>query len=135
MIDLLVALLLALVALAALFLSPVCGRLDPCGNELVSEALSPSGRLRAVVFLRDCGATTAYGVELSILRAEAGLPNRAGNAFSADAGHTDVPLKLDVRWDTDEAVTVRYDPRLRVFTNEARVGRVQVRYVQDEGAP
>ncbi|HSD19152.1 MAG TPA: hypothetical protein VLC54_03895, partial [Anaeromyxobacter sp.] len=68
-------------------------------------------------------------------RDASGAVEGGGNAFAADAGYTDVSLKPDVRWDTDASLTVRYDPRLRVFTNEERVGRVDVRYLPNDGAP
>ncbi|WP_041448035.1 hypothetical protein [Anaeromyxobacter sp. Fw109-5] len=132
--DLIVGLFTALLFLIALALGPGVG-CDPCVNSVMSEASSPSGDHRAVVFLRNCGATTSYSVELSILRGDERLPTWKGNAFSADAGYSDAPLKLEVHWDSDQALTVRHDPRLRLFQNEAKVGPIGLRYVAAESAP
>ena len=40
---------------------------DPCGNEILSEMRSPDGRLKFIVFQRDCGATTAFSTQVSII--------------------------------------------------------------------
>lgn len=42
---------------------------NPCGNDEVREFLSPNGRVKAVVFRRNCGATTSHSTHVSVLRA------------------------------------------------------------------
>jgi hypothetical protein len=42
-----------------------------CGNQLYQEVLSPDNKYKAVVFQRDCGATTGFSTRVSILRADA----------------------------------------------------------------
>jgi hypothetical protein len=39
-----------------------------CGNHLISQTVSPDSRYRAVVFVRDCGATTGFSTQVSILK-------------------------------------------------------------------
>src|SRR5438270_5911065 len=49
----------------------LCGCMpDPCANAQISEAVSPDGKLRAVTFRRDCGATTKETVQVSIIPAK-----------------------------------------------------------------
>lgn len=63
-----------------------------CSNTIVSETFSPDGRLKAVVFIRDCGAgkTNAH---LSVLPMEAVLPDSRGNTFIGEGGLTASDMK------------------------------------------
>ena len=47
----------------------------PCANTVSAEHISPDGKLRAVLFERDCGATTNWSSQISILRRTEPLPN------------------------------------------------------------
>lgn len=51
----------------------------PCGNTVLQSVVSPDGRIKAVVFSRDCGATTGYSTQLSLVSADSTLPNESGN--------------------------------------------------------
>ena len=46
-----------------------------CGNEIHAEQKSPDGKLKVVEFMRNCGATTGYNVQISILPTDHALPN------------------------------------------------------------
>ncbi len=59
---------------------------DLCGNEIMNETLSPDGHFKALVFQRDCGATTGFTTQISLLPSNVSLPNEAGNIFIVD-GH------------------------------------------------
>ena len=50
-----------------------------CGNDIYSETLSPDGELKAVIFQRDCGATTGFSTQVSILDTDETLENDGGN--------------------------------------------------------
>jgi len=67
-----------------------------CGNQMLGTYPSPGGSKKAVLFGRDCGATTAFFVEASIMApAEASIMAPAeelqdtdkGNIFAADSDH------------------------------------------------
>ena len=74
---------------------------DSCGNDVLADVPSPSGERRAVVFQRDCGATTGFSVQVSILRRGKSLPNEAGNTFTADANHDPgVSLEVQPTWES-----------------------------------
>lgn len=55
-----------------------------CGNEVVQIATSPDGRIKAFVFERDCGATTGFSTQISVVGSGKELPNDSGNVFIAD---------------------------------------------------
>src|SRR5262249_9999867 len=93
---------------------------DVCGNEVVSEVSAPGGAARAVLFQRDCGATTGSSTQISVVRRGAGLSG-AGNAFVADGDHgAAVPFAwggpwADMRWTSPAHLVIRYDQKARVF--------------------
>ena len=72
-----------------------------CSNEILAEELSPDGKLKAVIFTRNCGATTGYNRQVSILRVSETLPNDGGNVFITD----DEPTLL-VRWSDNTNLTI-----------------------------
>jgi hypothetical protein len=72
------------------------GSLTLCANDIVQEALSPDGTRRAVVFQRDCGATTWFSTQVAIVGASNDLPDRPGNVFVAD-DHPDT-TRTEVYW-------------------------------------
>jgi hypothetical protein len=57
-----------------------------CGNYIVAQLQSPDAKLKAVLFQRDCGATTDFSTQVSILDSRDSLRNDAGNVFVAEAG-------------------------------------------------
>lgn len=40
---------------------------DICGNKIIQEIPSPNRKLKAVIFTRDCGATTGFSTQISLL--------------------------------------------------------------------
>ena len=57
-----------------------------CGNDVVARVPSPDGQLEAVVFQRDCGATTDFSTQVSVVRTGAALPDAGGNLLVARGG-------------------------------------------------
>jgi hypothetical protein len=55
---------------------------DMCGNEIISQILSPNKDLKAVLFTRDCGATIATSYQVSVLNPWDSLSDvDSGNVF------------------------------------------------------
>lgn len=57
------------------------GAVEMCANEPITTDVSPNGALKAVLFRRDCGATTSNSTHVSIIPASRQLPNEPGNVF------------------------------------------------------
>ena len=72
-----------------------------CENEVSQTGLSPSGKLKAVVFNRGCGATTGFNTQVSILGTNRSLPSEGGNVLILDGT---VPLR--VQWQSELALNV-----------------------------
>jgi hypothetical protein len=108
-----------------------------CANDQLTDRASPNGRYHAVVFQRECGATTGFSTQVSVLAAGDSLRNEGGNAFTADDNHGAAPAgarggpAVSVRWLAPDTLEVRFHPQSRIFTREARVGAVAIRYVTD----
>jgi len=67
---------------------------DMCGNEIFEELLSPDSNHKAVVFQRDCGATTGFSTQVSIINAKNELENTGGNIYISDGHPKELALKI-----------------------------------------
>jgi hypothetical protein len=84
-----------------------------CGNEIFQEVYSPDNEYKAIVFQRDCGATTGFSTQISILKASAKLPDKPGNIFTMD-GHPDW-TEVKINWETNRLVSISYSEDYEVF--------------------
>ncbi|WP_269621197.1 DUF5412 family protein [Zhongshania sp. BJYM1] len=69
---------------------------DMCGNEVYTEVMSPNRDHKVVVFQRDCGATTGFSTQISIIDSDDTLENEGGNIYIIDGHPKDV--SPPVRW-------------------------------------
>jgi hypothetical protein len=105
-----------------------CNKLfeDMCGNEVLRSVPSPDGKVKAVVFERDCGATTGYSEQVSLLAATAALPNASGDTFVADGNHGAAAggPQVHVLWKNNQHLLIKHHPKARVFhaKQHVRVG-------------
>lgn len=105
-----------------------------CGNHLVAQVASPDSTKTLAVFPRDCGATSGFSTQASILTSNALFPNRNGNVFIADTNHGIAPSgkgggpELRVQWQNPNLVLLQHHEKARVFKAEPRLGSVEVRY-------
>ncbi|MCV2356926.1 hypothetical protein LNV09_22520 [Paucibacter sp. B2R-40] len=113
----------AALILAGISFTVFAGCSDLCGNDSSSSIVSPSGKLKVVVFSRDCGATTGFNTQLSIVQANAELPNEGGNTFIANGT---VPLRI--QWQSDSRLSISGVQGQKVLKQEALVGGVAVTY-------
>jgi hypothetical protein len=106
-----------------------------CANSVFSESVAPGGRFKVVVFGRDCGATTGFSTQVSILRTSRSLANEGGNVFVADCGHGNpgacpggVPTVRAI-WVSDHQLRIEHHPYVRVFKSEPLKDDTKVEYV------
>ena len=105
-----------------------------CSLLVVRRTLSPNGHREAVLYQRNCGATTDFATNLSVVSAGARIANARGNVLVADSYDGQAPLDsgsvihLSVKWLGDDSLLVQYDRRARLFRQELRVRGVSVRY-------
>lgn len=111
---------------------------DPCGNDVVAEFPSPDGTKKVVIFQRDCGATTGFSTQASLLAIGTQKPRGAGNLFVADTDRGAAPSAawggpaLAVRWEGSHALILEHNRRARVFHAERQLGNIIIQYVLTE---
>ncbi len=105
------------------------GSASTCGNTILSEVTSPGAELEAVVFDRDCGATTRSSIQVSVL--PAGAPLRASEPGNLFIGETDQPggPSVQVVWVGRNRLRVVHDSRLRIVKAVRSVAAVRVEYL------
>jgi hypothetical protein len=95
-----------------------------CVNEVSKELASPDGKMKIILFSRDCGATTGFNTQATVLDANESLPDSGGNAFIIDHG------EASVSWQNDSSVLVLFDRDVRVFKKEVSARGVAFEYRQ-----
>ena len=110
---------LAILTTAAL----IAGCAPMCKNEVSAVVRSPSGKMKAVVFDRGCGATVRFNTQVSVLSAQAALPNDAGNVLIVD---DDVPLTL--HWESDGSLQIAGTLSSHIFKQEKIVAGIRITY-------
>jgi hypothetical protein len=96
---------------------------DMCANSVLTESVAPSGRLKAVVFERDCGATTNFSTQVSILPASETLSNEGGNVFVADRVGG-----IRLSWRSDAQLRIEHHANARLFKTETLYKNVGIEY-------
>jgi hypothetical protein len=110
---------------------------DPgCGNEVLQDVPSPDGRRHAVTFERDCGATTDFSTQVSVLTKARSIAG-GGNVFVVDSDHGKAAAgpgggpNVTVRWVDARTLEIRYDSRSRIFTQQVRHDDTDIKYIAD----
>ena len=80
-----------------------------CGNEELMRLKSPDGLLDAVMFERDCGATTSVSTQVSIVQAGRQLRNEGGNLFVSSG-----PV-VSIGWQAPRTLLISQNPGPQVF--------------------
>ena len=101
----------------------------------MSEAKSPDGKLKAVVFQRGCRAPIDSSEQISILSSSATSPSGRGNVFIAgDENHAvptegKPPIEIKVTWESNTFLLVSYPKNAQVFLKKPQVAGVTVKYM------
>jgi hypothetical protein len=104
-----------------------------CSNTVLTDQASPDGHRHLVVFTRDCGASTDFSTQVSILT-RSRSPTAGGNVFIVDANHGAVPTDsgqgptVRAEWVDARTVRLRYPAGARVFKQAARHDDTNVLY-------
>lgn len=105
-----------------------------CHNTVLRRVPAPDGHHVAVLFTRDCGATTAASTQVSVLWRWERLWGRSGNALTTDSNHGSAPSGrgggpvVDLEWVRPDSLQIRYDTLARIFQTEPTVRSVRISY-------
>jgi hypothetical protein len=103
-------------------------------NEILRLHYSPSKQLKAVVFERECGATTGFSTQISIMHANNDLSNEGGNVFVADTDRGKSPSgpgggpPVEVEWRGESSLNITYDNRARIFLRKDSQNGIAITY-------
>lgn len=104
-----------------------------CDNRAVRSLQSPDDNRSAVMFMRECGATTDFTTQVSVL--SPWWPYYAiGNAFVADADQGKAERAswggpwADISWQSSTHLVITYDARSRVFKKKTEVRGIRITY-------
>lgn len=110
----------------------VSGCADTCANEIVDRVGSPNGNYDAVLFQRDCGATTGFSTQISLVPAGEDIEG-SGNVFVADDSHGRAEAGswggpwAQIRWKSGE-LDVSYAAGSRIFEQNRLVSDIAVQF-------
>lgn len=93
-----------------------------CDNEPSAEVMSPDGAKKIVLFSRNCGATTGFNTQGTVLNWDDELPNEPGSAFIIDKG------SAKVTWVDDSKLLVVFESGARVFKKEPSDRGIGIEY-------
>jgi hypothetical protein len=106
---------------------------DGCKNSRICRVDAPDGLNSAVMFQRDCGATTGFTTQISVVR-QGSDPTGGGNTFRADDDHGAATSGdwggpwAEIRWLAPDHLLIRYADKSRVFEQQAEVAGVKISY-------
>lgn len=95
---------------------------DMCGNDIVQKVPSPNGEKVAYIFTRDCGATTGFSPQLSILNKDDDFKNESGNTFRSDKD-------FSIEWLDEKNLKVIYNKSSETYEMDKKVNGIKIEYV------
>ncbi|MFP5223083.1 MAG: hypothetical protein ACLGSA_12400 [Acidobacteriota bacterium] len=131
-IKLLAVLLFAIISITAFIFY------DICSNDTFSTIYSPSGKLKAVVTERDCGATTSYNYILTIGKYDQSF-FLTKTAWVYGALRNEKERGVDLQWASESEVLVRFHSSKlqKIEQNPVVIGdeRIKVTFIEGDLLP
>jgi hypothetical protein len=108
---------------------------DGCANTLITRADSPDGQHTAVMFQRDCEATTGFSTQVSVME-NGDEPTGSGNTFRADDDHGAAAAAAgdwggpwaEMTWLAPDHLLIRYAAKSRLFEQQGKVEGIKISY-------
>src|ERR1700743_860649 len=101
-------------------------------NILVKESANNKHSKKAVLFLREAGATVANSYQVSITNYKTEFDTvTIGNVFTVDDDHGKAnldPKAINFNWVSDDTIEISYDKDLRTFIQEKNIDGVTIIY-------
>lgn len=95
---------------------------DFCGNKQAGLSYSSDEKYKAIVFSRDCGATTGYSTHVVVVPAKEKLNDQTvGNAFVIDGGGPPEPEHVTAAWTGPRNLQITHYGGPRVFHKKGEV--------------
>lgn len=96
-----------------------------CQDKIVDQIPSPNGKLKAVLYIKDCGATTRPTTIIIVLPISQDRPGyRQERIFAGYEPASHMAYKVRAQWASDEALTVYYTKGVELIHLDNHVGKV-----------
>ena len=93
-----------------------------CGSEPIHSQVSPNGKMKAVVYDYDCGATTGFSTQVSIIDSDEEITS-SGNILVVDGKRN-----LNVKWLSDAELLISNSTSHKTYKKIDVFGDVKVVY-------
>lgn len=103
-----------------------------CESQICQTIDCPINKYKVVAFQRDCGATTNFSTQISLLRRKQELSNKSGNIFIAES--TGAPINnqgifyTDIKWLDNKTILINHPKAVKIFKQEFKIKGITVRY-------
>lgn len=110
---------------------------DTCTNNPISRVDAPGGLHSAIMLQRDCGATTGFSTQISVV-ADVEQPSVSGNAFLADDDHGAAAAGdwggpwAEIKWMAPDHLLIRYAAKSRIFEKDSEVSGIRISFEEVE---
>jgi hypothetical protein len=105
-----------------------CTRLTDCVDTVLAESLSPDGLRVAVVFERDCGATTAKNTQVCFRKAQESFNTKEQVSFVVFESEK----RPKLAWNESNKMTITLPAACKMFRQEAVASGITIKYVDGE---
>ena len=100
-----------------------------CSTTIVGERLTPSGSHKAILHLRNCGATEPYTTHISILGVDESLGDAVGNVVCLEGDWT---KQVVFQWSGPSTLSVSLPREAKVYHRVDIFYTIQIKY-EEEG--
>lgn len=94
-------------------------------NTIIKERSNYTPDKKAILFLREAGATVANSYQISVINNKDLFDSLGvGNTFVADNNHNEIIIdsnSINLKWQANDTLVVDYDKNLRIFKMEKNV--------------
>ena len=110
---------------------------DMCATTVIDQVASPNGKLKAVLFQVDCGATTDFNSHVAIIPSNIDSSQKDSlpqSFFAADGNHGRAPAgkgggpEVQLRWQTDNRLEIQHHNLVRIIRAETKSEDVAIQY-------
>jgi hypothetical protein len=106
---------------------------DMCGNNISKEITSPDKKLKAIIFTRDCGATTGFSSQLSIIDYSEQLENKAGNTLIISDKELDPEtetggVNVNAEWNGNNELIIYFNLKAETLKKKNDIKGVKITY-------
>ncbi len=137
--------ILSLLALFILFITSLAALMDHlfgdmCADTVISQTASPDGKLKAVIFQINCGATTDFNSHVALMSTSSTLATESESLFgsrslfAADTNHGKAPTgigggpEVRIRWKADRRLEIQYHELARIIRANSSAKGIDIDY-------